>query len=316
MKQLKSWLDSTNNSKYVVDKYHTKKKHISNKTGTDLVSITAWNQFPTFDPSLRSPNPGLTSLAVNQPGGPVATPESPGVARVSTAVLRVCSKLLGYAQTNGRNSRGMTPFPPRALSKLESFKEIWCVFGCQPERDAASMFGFRLKPACSVLDEISHPTAKIKHENYMSPYLTIKSAKILDICRNYVELSKSVRYWRKICCTSGWGVHCVHPGGPGHPQRSASYTLLCVAKKYHDEHQKSWESLGSMDGHPSNWLSIMGFKLSFNCPWCVVKTYCRHSGNAGVLSLWCLHHEAMSDAELFSSEMVRDWSCKLRRAKV
>ena len=42
-----------------------REKHISNKTGTDLVSITASNQFPTFDPSLRSPNPALTSLAVN-----------------------------------------------------------------------------------------------------------------------------------------------------------------------------------------------------------------------------------------------------------
>ena len=48
----------------------------------------------------------------------------------------------------------------------------------------------------------------------------------------------------------------------------------------------------------------------------LVKTYCRHSENVLVLSLWCLHHEAMSDAKLFSSEMVRDWSCKLRHANV
>ena len=76
-------------------------------------------------------------------------------------------------------------------------------------RTAASMFGFRFKPkqvASDILTatshhEISHPTAKIKHENYISPYLTIKSAKILEICRN--PFTKSVRYRRKICCTSG-----------------------------------------------------------------------------------------------------------------
>ena len=48
----------------------------------------------------------------------------------------------------------------------------------------------------------------------------------------------------------------------------------------------------------------------------LVKTYHRHSENAFVLPLWCLHHKPMSDAELFSSEMVCDWSCKLRHAKV
>ena len=44
----------------------------------------------------------------------MATPESPGVSRVSTEVLRVCSKVLGWAQTNGtcRTSQRMTPFSP------------------------------------------------------------------------------------------------------------------------------------------------------------------------------------------------------------
>ena len=94
----------------------------------------------------------------------------------------------------------------------------------------------------------------------------MKSVKNLEICR--IPFAKSVRYRRKICCTSGWGVHCVHPGGPGHPQRSAK----CVAircEKVPWWASKLWKSLGSMDGHPSNWLSwvLTHNPMAMMCDW-------------------------------------------------
>jgi hypothetical protein len=157
-------------------------------------------------------------------------------------------------------------------------------------RTAASMFSFRFKPNKLLHSNSYHLPWNLTPNSEDKTWklcFTIKSAKFVEICRNYVELTKSVRFPRKICWRSGLGVHCVHPR---RPWTSPEIGQLCVGIN---------GCAPPRIGHVVWW-----------------KTYCRHSENALALSLWCLHHEAMSDAEQLSSEMVRDWSCKLRRAKV
>ena len=73
-------------------------------------------------------------------------------------------------------------------------------------------------------------------------------------------------------------------------------------------------------GHPSNWLSIMGSNLWSPCPKCVTGENLIAATLEICMFSYCdeflLPSPLMIDAQLFSSQIVCDWSCKLRHAKV
>ena len=88
------------------------------------------------------------------------------------------------------------------------------------------------------------------------------------------------------------------------------YIIRCymLRKIKNDEHQKS--SMGSMDGHPSNWLSIMAPKIQLIIP-CLVCVTGENLSQA--LSKCVCSLTVMPGCRM---KMVCDWSCKPRHAKV
>ena len=105
----------------------------------------------------------------------------------------------------------------------------------------------------------------------ISPYLTIKSEKNLEICSRILQ--KYVEFHSPSLFATGEtsagdpaeAFTAFTPGDPGHPQRSASYASLYVAKKYHDElmiikhHENHWDQwMGTSR------IGYLSWVLSFN----------------------------------------------------
>ena len=120
---------------------------------------------------------------------------------------------------------------------------------------------FETSEAATSHHEILHLTAKTKHENQISPYLTIKSAKIVEIMENSLDQVCSlpppeknlldIRQLRR---------------SPGRPWTRSTEIgqkqLLHVAKKYHDDHQKLSKYWDQWMGIPRS--GYLSWVFSFN----------------------------------------------------